>query len=169
MMREEDRKIAFQFTFDHEGGTNFLVHDRGGLTKFGICQRQYPKVDIAALTLEQAEAIYIRDYWDRCCCGELPLPLAIVVYDSAVNCGQQAAAVWLQKAINKVAGESLEVDGVIGPITLAKVEIQNPYDIASKIVSCRLQRYISLIKRDSTQRTFVLGWMQRASDLLDYI
>lgn len=168
MLREEDRKIAFKFTFDHEGGTNFLVHDRGGLTKFGICQKQYPELDIASLTLEQAEEIYIRDYWDKCRCSELPLPLAIVVYDSAVNCGVQSASIWLQKALNKVWG-NLEIDGVIGPRTLSAVEQVNPYELATKIVSFRLKRYTSLVRRDSTQRDFILGWMDRAADLLEFI
>ena len=164
-----NRKIAFKFTFNHEGGTNFLIHDRGGLTKYGICQRQYPDLDIENLTLEQAEEIYIRDYWQPCRCDDMELPLAVVIYDSAVNCGVSSACTWLQKAVNKVSNSQIKVDGIVGPVTLSEVQLANPYDLAGKIISSRLKRYTSLIQRDPTQRTFVLGWMNRVSDLLDFI
>jgi lysozyme family protein len=96
-------------------------------------------------------------------------PVATALFDSAVNCGVNAASVWLQKSINKVIPNTLKVDGLIGPKTLAYLEAFPPFDIASKIVGFRLQRYVRLISRCPEQRVFVLGWMKRASDLLLFI
>jgi len=164
----DSKTLAFKFMYDHEGGTSYDVNDRGGLTRFGICKKQYPDVDIANLTLEQADEIYIRDYWLKNKCHLMPTPIAIAVFDSSVNCGVGSGAIWLQKAINS-QGDNIGVDGVIGPVTLAKLESCNPYNIAGKIVSNRMRRYSKLISRDPSQRGFITGWINRASDLLDYI
>lgn len=61
--------------------------DPGGETKYGISKRQYPKLDIAALTLEQAKGIYLADYWNPHKCGGMPWHQAILVFDCAVNGG----------------------------------------------------------------------------------
>ena len=56
--------IAFSRLIDSEGGLTDNPKDPGGLTKFGISQRSYPDIDIRNLTLDQAKAIYLRDFWD---------------------------------------------------------------------------------------------------------
>ena len=56
---------AFRFLIGEEGGYSADPHDPGGETKFGISKRAYPQLDIKSLTLDQAKAIYRRDYWDR--------------------------------------------------------------------------------------------------------
>ena len=48
-----------------EGGYVDNPADPGGETKFGITKREYPQVDIAALTRAEAIAIYFRDWWQR--------------------------------------------------------------------------------------------------------
>src|SRR5574343_326744 len=67
---------AFDRLIGHEGGYVFDPHDPGGETKFGISKRAYPALDIAALTLADAKAIYRRDYWDGAQCDRLPPDLA---------------------------------------------------------------------------------------------
>ncbi len=47
-----------------EGGLSNHRQDPGGLTKYGISQRSYPTLNIAALTLSEAQALYRRDYWN---------------------------------------------------------------------------------------------------------
>jgi lysozyme family protein len=54
---------AFDVLIGHEGGYVNHPGDPGGETKFGISKRAYPALDIKALTLGQAKAIYRRDYW----------------------------------------------------------------------------------------------------------
>ncbi|MBK8754113.1 MAG: hypothetical protein IPL99_21800 [Candidatus Competibacteraceae bacterium] len=46
-----------------EGRLSNDPHDPGGLTKYGISHRSYPNLNIAGLTLADAEGIYHRDYW----------------------------------------------------------------------------------------------------------
>jgi lysozyme family protein len=78
---------AFLLVVAAEGGEKVTddPRDPGGLTKWGICQRSYPDLDIRALTESDAREIYRRDYWDACKCDELPWPLSLYVFDAAIN------------------------------------------------------------------------------------
>lgn len=70
-----------------EGGYSADAQDPGGETKYGISKRAYPALDIRNLTLEQAKAIYKRDYWDRMGCDARKWGPALVLFDCAVNQG----------------------------------------------------------------------------------
>ncbi len=100
---------AFDIVIGVEGG---VVTDQGGLTKFGISQRQYPNLDIRNLTIEQACQIYQNDFWDCCKCSDLPPRLAVCVFDACVNEGQGTAVRMLQRSIKVID------DGIIGPGTI---------------------------------------------------
>lgn len=78
---------AFERLIGHEGGEVNHPKDPGGHTKYGISKRQYPSVDIAALTLDDAKAIYKRDYWDAIKGDERAYPVAFELFDAAVNHG----------------------------------------------------------------------------------
>jgi lysozyme family protein len=78
---------AFERLIGHEGDYVNHPKDPGGETKFGISKRQYPNVNIAALTLEDAKAIYRRDYWNVVGGDDLPYPIAFEVFDAGVNHG----------------------------------------------------------------------------------
>lgn len=107
---------AFELLIGHEGGYVNHPSDPGGETKFGISKRSHPDLDIAALTLADAKAIYKRDYWDRVRGDALPPALAFLVFDAAVNNGVGRAIRWLQAAAR------VTVDGKIGPATLVAAE-----------------------------------------------
>lgn len=111
---------AFKRTIGHEGGYVNDPHDNGGETKFGVSKRAYPALDIKALTLADAKAIYLRDYWSPCGCGEMPRETALAVFDLAVNAGRGAAVRDLQLALR------LNSDGVVGPQTLAAIRALRP-------------------------------------------
>ena len=80
---------ALAFVLNAEGGEKITddPRDRGGLTRWGISQTAYPKLDIRSLTRAQAEQIYRTDYWLLGCCDGLPPPLALMHFDCAVNMG----------------------------------------------------------------------------------
>lgn len=83
---------AFEIVIGAEGGLVDDPADPGGLTKYGISQRTYPKLDIRNLTLEQAREIYQRDYWEAAGCDLITNPvLAILVFDAAVNMSVERA------------------------------------------------------------------------------
>ncbi|CAB4144804.1 zliS Lysozyme family protein [uncultured Caudovirales phage] len=102
---------AVTFTLRYEGGYSNDPRDPGGETKYGISKRAYPGEDIPNLTVDRAQAIYRRDYWDRNRCGALPPHMGACVFDAAVNGGRPIY--WLQAAVG--AG----VDGALGPRTIA--------------------------------------------------
>jgi lysozyme family protein len=134
-----------------EGGYTNNPSDPGGATKYGISQSAYPSLDIANLTLVQAQAIYLRDYWDACHCSSLPACIAGLVFDAAVNQG----ADWARRALQSAVGAS--TDGVIGPKTLAAVSAADVATLHATIGWLREARYRSLA--DFT--TFGHGWIIR--------
>src|ERR1700733_3963535 len=83
----------------NEGGYVRLVNDPGGATKFGISQRDYPQLDIAALTRDDAIAIYFRDFWKAGRYAELPDAIAIKLFDLSINMGPAHAVRCLQRAL----------------------------------------------------------------------
>ena len=92
---------AFEHVLGIEGGYVNDPKDPGGETKYGLCKRSYPTVDIKALTIEQAKAIYKRDYWDKVKGDDLPFPLNLFMFDAAVNQGVDPAIKMLQAALKR--------------------------------------------------------------------
>src|SRR5207237_2697270 len=106
---------AIGTVLEHEGGYTFDPNDPGGETKWGISRKAYPSLDIKNLTLEQAKAIYKRDYWIY---GRIQdQDVATKIFDMAVNLGPPAAHRLLQTALLAL-GETVAVDGVFGLRTL---------------------------------------------------
>ena len=86
-----DFQQSVAFVLQQEGGYVNNPADPGGETKYGISKRAYPQLDIASLTREQATQIYYTDYWLPSGADSLPQPLALVVFDTAVNLGVSRA------------------------------------------------------------------------------
>jgi lysozyme family protein len=162
---------AFAVVVGHEGGFSAERADpgnwtggavgRGDLhgTKFGISAAAYPEEDIAALTLEAAAAIYQRDYWEPVGGDRLPPPLALLVFDAAVNNGVARAASWLQMAVGA------SVDGCIGPATLAAVDaVLHSRGGAAVCAEFQTQRLL-FMDGLPTWRVFGVGWARRLNML----
>ena len=134
-----------------EGGLVNNPKDPGGVTKFGISQRSYPALDIRALSLDEAKAIYQRDYWDQIQGEALPAGLDLLVLDHAVNAGPARAVRLLQHLVG------VPEDGLMGPVTLAGVAIADPQDLIARYSELRLDFYRDL----PTWRHFGAGWSRR--------
>lgn len=148
---------ALSIVLEHEGGDKFTDDplDGGGATRFGISQIAHPSVDVRNLTREGAAAIYRAEYWQPMQCDELPAPLALCVFDCAVNQGRMAAARLLQEAVGTT------VDGVLGPKTLAAI-YRHPTDrLLRRFMTARAQRYIAT----GGFATFGRGWIARTLDV----
>jgi lysozyme family protein len=89
----KDNFIAcFMFIVEQEGSIyEDDPDDPGGATKYGICKRDYPEIDIENLTLETAREIYRRDYWNVCNCDTISDGFDLLVFDTAVNQGTSLA------------------------------------------------------------------------------
>lgn len=171
----DDFDSALAFVLAREGGYVNDPADPGGQTKFGISKRSYPSLDIAALTREQAAAIYRRDFWDKLGLGDLPGPVALVVFDAAVNHGPAPAASFLQAAYNALAvGDQLAVDGHLGPVTRLAVAVWVGGDPARGQILARevlLERaaFYALLYRASGYARFIRGWLNRIRALREAI
>ena len=120
-------------------------------TKYGISAAAFPTLDIAALTRAQAAAIYRARYWDRIGGDSLPAPLALLLFDCAVNQGVGAAARILQASLG------VTTDGVIGPVTLAAVARADQASLLVDVTARRALRYAET----GALVVFGLGWMRR--------
>ncbi len=110
---------AFAYIIGNEGGFTSNRNDPGNWTggkpgegdcrgtKFGISAHAYPDLDIPGLTLDDAHAIYRRDYWDRIEADALPGPLALLAFDAAVNNGVGRARQWLVPARKQANGAGM--------------------------------------------------------------
>ena len=64
--------------------------------------------DIRACTKEQAARLFRRHFWEALGCDRLPLPLAVTLYDGAVNMGASRAVKQLQEAMNATGETQLD-------------------------------------------------------------
>ena len=55
--------------------------------------------DIRACTKAQAQVLFKKHFWDALGCAALPLPLAVVLYDGAVNQGTARAVRQMQQTM----------------------------------------------------------------------
>lgn len=148
---------AFQIVIGHEGSYVDHPNDPGGETKYGISKRSYPNVDIKNLTLDQAKAIYLKDFWNRLKCDEIPDIVRYPLFDAAVNSGVSQAVKWLQEAVNS------KPDGIIGPNTLLAVKFQDSQVVTRKMIGKRL----TFMTRLNTWPTFGRGWAARIANILE--
>jgi len=140
--------------------------DPGGETKFGITRREYPDLDIAALTRTDAVAIYFRDWWQRYRYSELPGPIATKVFDLAVNIGPDHAVRCLQRALRACGRRVLE-DGVLGRATTTAVVAANQLAMLAALRAEAAGYYRALAalergKRADGDQEFLNGWLNRA-------
>jgi lysozyme family protein len=147
-----------------EGSLSDNPGDEGGETKYGISQRQYPSLNIAALTIADAAAIYYRDWWTRFNFGALPGPIGAKAFDLAVNMGPRSAIICLQRA-TRACGHAVPEDGDIGPITISAASAA---DAAALLAAFRSEAaaYYRLLTdggnaADSNSK-FLTGWLNRA-------
>jgi lysozyme family protein len=162
--------LGFEFVIGIEGGESNDSVDAGGLTKFGISQTAYPKLDIRSLSMGDAKTIYRADYWNAVGCDSLQSPLDIITFDSAVNCGCGRAAKWLQEAYNELNPEScIPIDGDCGPQTVVRVSLAPTDAIFWLLISYRISFYTNLCRDKPSQRRFQDGWMFRVAKLLSFV
>lgn len=151
-MSDFDR--CFQIVVGHEGGYVNNPSDPGGETKFGICKRDYPHLDIKALTIDQAQAIYLANYWQPIKGDSLPWPLCLYVFDCAVNQGVRPAVMMLQQTIDTAQ------DGIPGVQTIALARKSGHWHWA-RFLAFRAMRYQGTRNFDR----FGEGWLIRCFEI----
>jgi lysozyme family protein len=159
---KEDWNDAINFVLKMEGGYTVDPNDPGGETNFGISKKAYPNLDIKDMTVDQAEAIYQSDYWAPCSCDDLPKPLALSVFDCAVNQGVTKAKRILQMALG------VEVDGNVGPETIAAAMKSGPQQVKLYLAD-RLAEYSRIMADNPKLLVFAQNWAFRVVSLAELI
>jgi type VI secretion system secreted protein VgrG len=158
--------------FIREGGWSDNAADHGKQTNMGITigtlTRHHPGAsleDLKNLTTDEATAIYRSDYWDPIHGDAIQdQVVAEKVFDLAINMGVDHAVRILQLALAQL-GRLVMVDGVMGTATLQATGLETSEVLMPAIRQEAARRYISIVKADPTQRTFLLGWLIRALDM----
>lgn len=166
---------SFDEMIQKEGGyklTN-ITGDTGGRTYAGISQRYHPKwagwplVDADPENAQLPTLVnefYKKEFWDKVRGDDIQSQkVASCIFDFAVNAGIPTASRLAQKVIDANA------DGIIGSKTLQKL---NTFDEALFIAEYTLQkiaRYAQICNKNSEQKKFLLGWINRALEGVDGI
>ena len=162
-------EISFVKMIDLEGGYVNHPDDPGGVTNLGVTRKTWAvytnrqphevgKPEMRALTVRDVKALYHSAYWNAVRADDLPGGVDLQAFDIAVNSGPGRSIRMLQKALNKISGARLRVDGRIGPKTLAATHGVNVFHLIDEVAVTRLWFYFDL----STFRSFGRGWGKRA-------
>ena len=151
------------FILKMEGGYVNNPNDRGGATNKGIIQITYdvwrnkhelPLRPVKDIGEDEVHDIYKEMYWT-----DLPIPLDILIFDSAIQHGKGRAIKWLQNLVGTKA------DGLCGMNTKTLV---NQYilrfsmeKLLTEYLGVRRNFYAAIIARDSSQQVFAKGWANR--------
>ena len=151
------------YVINSEGGYSNSPADPGGCTNLGVTQKTWEnwvghpvtEADMRALGPEDVTALYKVRYWKAVRGDELPRGVDYAVFDIAVNSGPQRAV----KILQRVA--KTDVDGVIGPKTLAAVAECDPKELILSICRARMMYLINIPE----YATFGKGWTRRVNDV----
>jgi lysozyme family protein len=167
-LRYPDRfGYAVAVVLAHEGGYSDDKDDKGGPTAYGISTKflqenrlNYSPKDI---TESLAKSIYKKYFWDKYSYNELKsLLIATKVFDCSVNMGSSEAHMLLQRAINNIADEKVEVDGILGINTLNAANKCNDNLLLQNIRFEARRFYLNLINERPEDAVFKNGWLARA-------
>ena len=170
-----------------EGGFVNDPDDPGGATNFGVTIHTMRRLgldldrdgdidsaDVRGLTRAQAEQRCVRHYFHRPRIAMLPDPLQASVFDMYVNAGGNAVKI-LQRLLRDM-GQAGDVDGVIGPQTVAAARAAAraaPGHIADAYGIARRNYYFRLADQRPASRKYARtraggkgGWIKRAEEFI---
>jgi lysozyme family protein len=161
---------------DPGGATNHGV-TLGTLRRLGIDVTKDGRVDIAdvrALSLAQAQAIFVEHYFRRPGLAALPEGIQPSVFDMYVNAGANAVKL-LQRLVTDM-GFACSDDGVVGPQTIRAAQMAAeaaPSHLADAYGIARRNYYYALADARPASRKFATrrdggkgGWIARAEEFI---
>jgi peptidoglycan L-alanyl-D-glutamate endopeptidase CwlK len=174
---DEKFKRLHGFIAQSEGGWSNHPEDNGGATNMGITRQTLANWrgkdvsvnDVKNLTRAEADLIFRTRYFSACRCGEMPDRMAMVTYNGAVLHGPKRSIEMVQQAFNdlgmKADGEPLEVDGIIGRMTMTAIKQTHPSALSEVFLDIQEQHF-----RDHEDfATFGKGWMNRTANLREFL
>ncbi len=170
-----------------EGGFVNDPDDPGGATNLGVTLATARRLgldkdrdgdvdvaDVKKLTPEDAEAVYLRHYYEGPKVDRLPEVLQASVFDMYVNAGSNAVKI-LQRLLGQM-GQQVTVDGKIGPQTIAASKVAAhaaPHHLADAYGVARRNYYFRLADLRPKSRKYARsragkkgGWIKRAEEFI---
>jgi len=168
-----DFERALAFVLDHERREYEDVKEASRLSaEDAITFRDYaafrrghgmPVQDVRTLTDAEAQVTYRAHYWEPMHCDSFSFPVALVLFDSAVNVGTGRVIVWLERILG------FEPDGGFGPMTLnvakAQVAGQGEKAMVEALLSRRTTYYEVIGAPGKPLNKFLDIWLNRIADL----
>lgn len=158
---------ALAVILKHEGG--FVNHpkDPGGITNLGVTKKTWEAwtgkpasvADMKALTPDHVSSLYCKNYWLAAGCDFLPEPLALCVFDFAVNAGPARAVRYLQRLVGATE------DGIPGSKTIIAVEAFIKAQGLAEAIKQYQDKRIGYYKSLPTFDTFGKGWLRRVKEV----
>lgn len=175
-----DFATAFAATMKAEGGYVNDPQDPGGETYRGIARKMNSKwdgwtlIDMAKkektfpanLDSDQAlqekiKTFYEINYWDKVRGDDITNQhIAESIFDFAVNAGTIASAKLAQITVGA------EPDGTIGPVTLQKINADDPRAFLALFALHKIARYIHICENREDSKKFFYGWIKRTVEAL---
>jgi lysozyme family protein len=177
-----DFTLAIPVVLKNEGGYCNNASDPGGATNFGISIRYLiasggikarPDIDvnhdgkldftdIKAMSVDQAVAIYKKDWWDAEGYARInDQGCATKIFDFSVNMGHPRAHKLAQQGC-VACGKPVIPDGVLGSQTIAAINSCDPTSFLFHLKDQAASFYRSLAAHNSSLAKFLPGWLKRA-------
>jgi lysozyme family protein len=121
----------------------------------GITQKDMPGQDMQKLTVEQAVAYYLENYWKPLYSQIVDQPLADKLFDLGVLFGVGTTV----KVLQIVLG--LTADGAFGPASLEKLNEVEPVSCLAAFKSGMVTHCLEVVKSNPQDRVFFSGWVRR--------
>lgn len=148
--------IAVAITLQNEGGYVDNPKDSAGATKYGITQEDMPGVNIADITVNQAQEYYSENYWKPLYGQIADQEIASKTFDMGVLFGVRTAVHMLQQAIGVEP-----TDGVFGVDTLDHLNQTDPTTALNAFKRELIDYVYSIVTNKPSQRVFLKGWINR--------
>lgn len=161
--------LYFKQLLNYEGGYTDNPSDKGGPTKYGITiydwmKKGYDKNDDGKIDKEDVKLISEEDafkiakskYWDVIKGDSInSQSIAELIFDWGYMSGPSVPI----KKVQRVLG--LTVDGVIGPKTMATINIHPPESLFNLIKMSREKFFRDIVDGNPSQKVFLKGWIAR--------
>lgn len=165
-VRDKRFERIFEYSYTWET-SKFTDHpsDPGGATRHGITldrlrlhrkDQTLTADDVRKLGKEEAMEIFEQQYWNFIQGPSIRFTgVAIFLLDIAIHHGPRDAGTWVQEILG------IEVDGIIGPVTLKHLNMQDPAKMVEWLLNRRVGDFQELIARNPKLKDFEKGWMNR--------
>ena len=166
-------QTCFDWAMNFEDRTRAYasVPDPGGFAIAGINSAVFPAYYASINALPQGERgpsveqFYQENFWNQWLAQLASDEIAKRVFDAGVNMGSGTAAKLLQQAVNAVTeppGPFVQVDGMLGPGTVAASNALNPGDLVAGFKGARASYYQKIVSADPSKAQYLAGWLSRA-------